>query len=144
MKKSNFAFLKGTNDFLYQIALAAEKNYPDDPNTTMAKLRIFGESMAKHIGKALQMDVNSFPNQVDLIRELAKVPGIDDAIINVFHVLRKVGNQAVHEYHNDLNDAEMSLRLAYRLALWYFRLTSKQPDFQAPVFVLPDGQQEQG
>ena len=44
MKKSNFEFLKGVNDILYRIALAAEKNFPDDPNTTLVKLRMFGEA----------------------------------------------------------------------------------------------------
>ena len=141
MKKSNFEFLKGVNDFLYKIALAAEKNYPDDPNTTMSKLRIFGESVAKHIGKALQFE--STEKQVDLIRELAKVPSIDDSIINVLHSLRKIGNRAVHEYHNDLDDAAMSLRLAFRLSIWYYRLIKNDHDFVVPVFVLPSGDQEE-
>lgn len=129
------------NDFLYKIALAAEKNYPDDPNTTMSKLRIFGESVAKHIGKALQFE--STEKQVDLIRELAKVPSIDDSIINVLHSLRKIGNRAVHEYHNDLDDAAMSLRLAFRLSIWYYRLIKNDHDFVVPVFVLPSGDQEE-
>lgn len=42
MNKSNFDFLKGVNDFIYTIACAAENNYPDDPNTTLVKMRIFG------------------------------------------------------------------------------------------------------
>lgn len=46
MASSNFAFLKGVDDFLFTIARAAEQNYPDDPNTTLVKLRQFGESMA--------------------------------------------------------------------------------------------------
>ena len=55
MKKSNFEFLKGVNDILYRIALAAEKNFPDDPNTTLVKLRMFGEASAKHIAKLLDI-----------------------------------------------------------------------------------------
>ncbi|ELI5390532.1 TPA: hypothetical protein ACMDP0_003110 [Vibrio parahaemolyticus] len=50
MQKSNFEFLKGVNDFLFAIARAAEKNYPDDPNTTLVKLRIFGEGCQKSRG----------------------------------------------------------------------------------------------
>lgn len=141
MNKSNFEFLKGVNDFLYKIALAAEKNYPDDPNTTMSKLRIFGESVAKHLGKALQIQPTE--NQFDLIRELTKVPAVDESIINVFHVLRKVGNRAVHDYHNDLDDAAMSLRLAFRLSVWYYRLIKNDPDFASPIFKLPSGEQQQ-
>ncbi|MEK8744903.1 hypothetical protein P2S17_16500, partial [Escherichia coli] len=46
MNKSNFEFLKGVNDFTYAIACAAENNYPDDPNTTLIKMRMFGEATA--------------------------------------------------------------------------------------------------
>ena len=139
MKSMNFEFLKGVNDILYRIALAAEKNFPDDPNTTLVKLRIFGEASAKHIAKLL--DIELPPTQVELIRELAKISWVDDSIINVFHMLRKVGNQAVHDYHNDLDDAEMALRLAFRLSIWYYRLVNKDVDFVAPLFVLPQSGQ---
>ena len=135
MASSNFSFLKGVNDFLFTITRAAEQNYPDDPNTTLVKLRIFGEATAKHLAKLL--DIDQPDNQHELLRELGKIPFVDDSILNVFHKLRKIGNQAVHEYHNDLQDAEMCLRLSYRLAVWYFRLVTKQYDFPAPVFVLP-------
>ncbi len=140
MKKSNFEFLKGVNDILYRIALAAEKNFPDDPNTTLVKLRMFGEASAKHIAKLLDIQIPD--TQLELTHALAKIAWVDDSIINVFHSLRKVGNQAVHDYHNDLDDAEMSLRLAYRLSIWYYRLVKNDADFAAPIFVLPDGKQE--
>lgn len=54
MNKSNFEFLKGVNDFTYAIACAAENNYPDDPNTTLIKMRMFGEATAKHLGLVTQ------------------------------------------------------------------------------------------
>ncbi|HAS8421889.1 TPA: type I restriction-modification system endonuclease [Vibrio vulnificus] len=135
MATSNFEFLKGVNDFLFSIARAAEKNYPDDPNTTLFKVRVFGESTAKHLAKIL--DIEAPDNQHDLLRELAKVPFVDDNILKVFHQLRQIGNQAVHEYHNDLEDAAMCLRLAFRIAVWYYRLVTKDYDFAVPVFVLP-------
>ncbi|WP_282178246.1 type I restriction-modification system endonuclease [Vibrio nereis] len=138
MQKSNFEILKGVNDFLFVIARAAEKNYPDDPNTTLVKLRMFGEATAKHLAKLLDIEIPE--NQNDLLRELGKIQFVDDAILGVFHKLRKIGNQAVHEYHNDLQDAEMCLRLAFRLAVWYYRLVSKNYDFQVPQFVLPTSQ----
>jgi type I restriction enzyme R subunit len=142
VQKSNFEFLKGVNDILYRIAMAAEKNFPDDPNTTLVKLRMFGEASAKHIAKLL--DIELPPTQIELVRELAKISWVDDSIINVFHMLRKVGNQAVHDYHNDLDDAEMALRLAFRLSIWYYRLVKKDLDFAAPMFVLPESNQQAG
>ncbi|MGR2701250.1 type I restriction-modification system endonuclease [Vibrio campbellii] len=138
MATSNFEFLKGVNDFLFSIARAAEKNYPDDPNTTLFKVRVFGESTAKHLAKIL--DIEAPDSQHDLLRELAKVPFVDDNILKVFHQLRQIGNQAVHEYHNDLEDAAMCLRLAFRIAVWYYRLVTKDYDFAVPVFVLPSSE----
>ncbi|HIF9235721.1 TPA: type I restriction-modification system endonuclease [Photobacterium damselae] len=138
MATSNFEFLKGVNDFLFSIARAAEKNYPDDPNTTLFKVRVFGESTAKHLAKIL--DIETPDNQHDLLRELAKVPFVDDNILKVFHQLRQIGNQAVHEYHNDLEDAAMCLRLTFRIAVWYYRLVTKDYDFAVPVFLLPSSE----
>ena len=136
MNKSNFEFLKGVNDFTYAIACAAENNYPDDPNTTLIKMRMFGEATAKHLG--LLLNIPPCENQHDLLRELGKIAFVDDNILSVFHKLRRIGNQAVHEYHNDLNDAQMCLRLGFRLAVWYYRLVTKDYDFPVPVFVLPE------
>lgn len=134
MTHSNFAFLKGVNDFLYAIACAAENNYPDDPNTTLIKMRIFGEATARHLGTLLGLE--STDNQHNLLRELGKIPFVDANILDVFHQLRRVGNQAVHEYHNDLNDAAMCLRLGFRLGVWFYRLVTKDYHFAVPVFVL--------
>lgn len=137
MKQSNFHFLKDIDMQLYQIALAAERNYPGDPNTTMSKLRIFGEAIAKKLALALKIERTE--TQLDIIRELARVPGISSEIIQVFHKLRKIGNKAVHEYHDDLPDAEMTLRVAYKLAGWYYSLKTQQLDFKLPELVLPKG-----
>lgn len=136
MNKSNFDFLKGVNDFIYAIACAAENNYPDDPNTTLVKLRMFGEATAKHLGVLLA--IGPCENQHDLLRELGKISFVDDNILAVFHKLRRIGNLAVHEYHNDLDDAQMCLRLGFRLSIWYYRLVTKNYDFPVPIFVLPE------
>lgn len=142
MQRSNFEFLKGVNDILYSLALAAERNYPKDPNTTLVKCRMFGEQCAKHVAKLIDIPIPE--NQLDLLRELAKFKGIDESITKVMHTLRRDGNKAVHEYHNDLGDAEMALRLTYRLAIWYYRLVMNDPDFIAPPFVLPEAKPDLG
>lgn len=136
MKQSNFEFLKGLNDFLYAVACAAENNFPDDPNTSLVKMRQFGEMTAKMLAKLLGMQ--EIPdNQNDLLREIGRLPFMDSGILSVFHKLRQIGNKAVHHYHNDLNDAEMCLRLGYRLGVWFYRISTKEIDFQPEPFVLP-------
>ena len=64
MEKSNFQFLEGVNDILYRPALAAERNYPDDPNATMAK----------HIAKLLCIEIPE--KQHELLRDLARIPWV--------------------------------------------------------------------
>lgn len=135
MAQSNFVFLKGTDDFLFTILHTAEKNYPDDANTTLVKLRIAGEYVAKHLGKLLNIEPQD--TQYALLQEIANRTPIDESILRIFHKLRSLGNDAVHKYHNDLNDAEMCLRLSFRLAVWYYRLMSNDKDFAAPLFKLP-------
>lgn len=141
MTTSNFEFLKGINDFTYNIARAAENNYPDDPNTALVKMRMFGEATARHLG--LLLDIPPCDNQHDLLRELGKIAFVDDSILSVFHKLRRIGNRAVHEYHNDLDDAQMCLRLGFRLGVWYYRLVTKDYHFPVPEFVLPEGGEKQ-
>ncbi len=67
-------------------------------------MRMFGEATAKHLGVLL--NIPPCENQNDLLRELGKISFVDGSILSVFHKLRRTGNLAVHEYHNDLNDAQ--------------------------------------
>jgi len=108
MQYSSFAFLKGTNDILFALASAAERNYPGDPNTTLIRLRMFGEACAHDIATRLNLEIPD--KQVDLIRSLAQLR-LDSTAIQALHQLRKHGNEAVHAMHDDLNDAEMMLRI---------------------------------
>ena len=41
---SNFGFLSGHDPLLFRLCASAERNYHDDPNTTVIKLRQFGEA----------------------------------------------------------------------------------------------------
>lgn len=49
MAHSNFGFLQQYNLPFFQLAVTAEKNLFDDPNTTLVKLRQLGEAFSKYI-----------------------------------------------------------------------------------------------
>lgn len=136
MNKSNFEFLKGVNDFTYAIACAAENNYPDDPNTTLIKMRMFGEATAKHLG--LLLNIPPCENQHAPGYQCGVICEIQRGCCHQQRRFCRVHAGDVHEYHNDLNDAQMCLRLGFRLAVWYYRLVTKDYDFPVPVFVLPE------
>lgn len=98
-------------------------------------MRMFGEATAKHLG--LLLNIPLCENQHDLCANSVKSP----SLMTTFsvHKLRRIGNQAVHEYHNDPDDAQMCLRLRLRAGcLVYYRLVTKDYDFPVPVFVLPE------
>jgi len=140
MQSSSFAFLKGVNDILFSLAQAAERNYPGDPNTTLIKLRMFGEACAHDIATRLNLDIPE--KQVDLIRALAQLR-LDSTVIQALHQLRRQGNEAVHGMHDDLNDAEMTLRISWRVAVWYYRFATRNQNFSPEPFQLPENRDDQ-
>jgi hypothetical protein len=48
-ESANFGFLAEHDPLFVQIASAAEKAFPSDPNTTLIKQRQLGEALAQHI-----------------------------------------------------------------------------------------------
>ena len=55
MKSLNFEFLIIHDQKLRQLAGSAEANFADDPNTTLIKMRQFGELLASHVAAKAKM-----------------------------------------------------------------------------------------
>ena len=91
-------------------------------------MRIFGEATARHPGTL--PGVPPADNQHELLRKQGEIAFIDDRILAVFHKLRRIGNLAAHEYHNDLDEAAMRLHLGFRLSIWYYHLVTKTTLFR--------------
>ena len=49
MMETNFKFLEKIEPQLMRLGALAERYFPDDPNTSLMKLRQFGELLAKNI-----------------------------------------------------------------------------------------------
>ena len=56
---------------------------------------------------------------------------------DVFHVLRKLGNAAVHDAKGGHSDALASLKFARQLGVWFHRTYGHQPNFNPGAFVPP-------
>jgi type I restriction enzyme R subunit len=94
--ESNFKFLSTEYPILANLGILAERYIHDDPNTSLFKLRLFGEKMVETIFEIHQLD---FPYENTAFRrlELLKDEAIlEDTILGLFHTIRKSGNQAVH------------------------------------------------
>lgn len=120
MAKSNFQFLEEEYALLYNLAQAAEYNLYQDPATSLFKLRQYGEYMAKQIFETYGIDLpedTKFQNLVYTLRNQGILPS---NVIDHFTILRKQGNDAVHEYIGTTEDATSSLFSAFKLGKWFY------------------------
>ena len=118
--ESNFKFLSTEYPILTNIGILAERYIHDDPNTTLFKLRLFGEKMVETIFEIHQLD---FPYENTAFRrlELLKDEAIlEDNILGLFHTIRKSGNQAVHAGKQVEESAMRLLFSSFKIAKWFY------------------------
>ncbi|CAA6805059.1 MAG: Type I restriction-modification system, restriction subunit R (EC [uncultured Sulfurovum sp.] len=136
-KKSNFEFLLKYDPIFFQLASVAEEMYHSDPNTTLVKLRQLAEALGKDI--ALKMGIASYEykDQYELIYLLEDKLSFSYKVRNLFHMLRKEGNRAVHEFTTNHHQALKALKNAYKLSIWYHGTFGDVRDFKVKAFVVP-------
>lgn len=138
----NFDFLGIHDRELLKLVSFAEKYYNTDPNTSLMKLRQFGERMAQLISTKKGLIFNPREEQIqqiDLINSLFYKKIIPVEIHDLFHEIRKDGNQANHKFFNDKNIALENLKNAHKISIWFHR-NFYSPNFQPPDFVVPSDQ----
>ncbi len=138
MIASNFAFLEEHPPILLQLAMAAERAFAGDPNTTLIKLRQFGEAMAQDIAARSGIVFDTNTTQADLLFKLNRDVRLDQSIRNLFHTLRIEGNKATHEFQTQHREAMDGLRVARSLAIWYHQSFGKRgTNFKPGPFMAP-------
>lgn len=133
---NNFKFLEQRWSLLSDLGLMAEKNLHQDPNTTMIKLRIFGEVLTKYIFAFEKLEDSEFINQADRLRTLKVQDFVPSDIIDILYKLKDKGNKATHEGYDKKADAELMLSIAYNLGVWFMQ-TYGDWDYEAEKFKLP-------
>lgn len=120
---NNFSFFTGEWEMLAKLGESAEKNVYRDPHTSIIKLRILGETIAKAI---LAVDhIREVPGttQVDRINTIRREGLAEPEILDIFHTLRRKGNKAAHEAnYGSPEEAKTLLELAYRLSIWFIEV----------------------
>ncbi|WP_350634633.1 type I restriction-modification system endonuclease [Pseudoalteromonas sp. GW168-MNA-CIBAN-0100] len=120
---SNFDFLKHHDELLLRLAQTAERCFAPDPNTTLVKMRQLGEALAQNVAARVGVDFGHDVKQVDLLRELDYTLKLDERIKDAFHVIRKLGNTANHDFTSSSHrDALKSMQLGHALSVWYHKL----------------------
>lgn len=139
MAKTNFHYLEEEYALLYNLAQAAEYNLYQDPATSLFKLRQYGEYMAKQIFDTYGMELPEdakFQNLVYILKNQGILPS---NVTDHFTILRKQGNDAVHEYTGTTEDATSSLFSAFKLGKWFYESYSvKNRDISTFRFSKPE------
>lgn len=116
----NFEFLAAHDELLVRLAQTAEASFVPDPNTTMVKLRQLGEALAKDIAARIGVEIDSQTKQIDLLNELRFRIDLDKNVLDAFHEVRKLGNQATHDFSSSSHrDAKKALKIAWMLSTWF-------------------------
>ena len=133
----NFAFLEVHDPQLVEIGTLAEKYFKDDPVTCLIKLRQFGESLARLVAAKVGLYTNLDESQLALLNRLQSQNLLPGNVKNLFHQLRKSGNNAVHQLRGDRSLALNHLRYARELSIWFHQIFGKDSSFEPSAFTPP-------
>ncbi|MCS7469563.1 type I restriction-modification system endonuclease [Stieleria sp. ICT_E10.1] len=124
LRSPNFQFLHQVDPLLVDLGARAERYALDDPNTSIIKIRQLGELLAQSVAAKYGIDtmLDSRPkDQRTLIDDLFRSRALPADVKNLFHEIRKEGNQANHAMKGDQGRAITLLRYARQAAVWFYR-----------------------
>lgn len=133
---ANFGFLAGHDPLLAKLPVLAEKYFADDPVTAIEKLRQFGEHVAAKVAAHAGVHVPG-EEQFSLLKRLERDRVLPPQTAQILHGIRKAGNDAVHDRLGDHDAALFQLRMAQKVAIWFFKFRTGQKKFKPPGFVPP-------
>ena len=133
---ANFGFLARYDSGLVAVAAQAERYFAGDPVTCLMKLRQFGELLAQQLAARAGVFVGMEEVQSDLLGRLKRDTAYPRDVIDLFHDLRRTGNEAVHQHRGDHGAALAGLKIARQLAVWFHR-TFGDRNFRAGPFEPP-------
>lgn len=137
VRTSNFDFLRDIDPKLLNLGRLSETFFHDDPSTSIIKLRQFCERLAQRHAASAGLNVLPGTAQADLLRELKLEKAAPEQVLDIFHHIRKLGNQAVHDGHGDHLQALGCMKMAVQLGVWHARIERRDPRFKVPPFVPP-------
>lgn len=133
----NFAYLAHHDPRLVVVATKAEALFPVDPAACVAKLRLFGELLAKRAAAKLGMLDDPMLTQQQLIDRLHDRNAIGATQRSLFHDLRRAGNEASHADEGGSDEALHQLRMARELGVWFQRTFGNNRKFDPGPFLPP-------
>ena len=134
---ANFSHLQVVDEQLVRLGALAEKYFADDPNTSLIKMRQFGELLAKHVATQMGLyDTEKEESQYELLRRLRDEGALTHETYQLFGEIRRMGNVANHANQGDQASALNILKMGWQLGVWFQR-TFVKVDFNTGDFVYP-------
>jgi len=135
----NFGFLARHDPLLVKLASVAEQLCYEYPDTAILKLRQFAEVLARQMAAQVGMEAGEEANFIDVLRELEDQQVLTRELAELFHLIRKAGNQVAHTFQVETKAGEAIhlLKMARELAVWFHRTFGNQPHFKAGSFTPP-------
>src|SRR5262245_44815174 len=133
---SNFAHLQEHDEQLLRLGMLAERYFPDDPNTSLLKLRQLAELLAQLVATKVGLYQTPEESQYDLLRRLQDHGILPREIAQLFGDVRRAGNAASHTMMGDHRTALAALKITWQLGLWFHR-TFSDPSFRSGPFIPP-------
>ncbi len=134
--QTNFAQLAEYDEQLLRLGLLAERYFPEDPNTSLLKLRQLTELLAQHVATNVGAYVSTEEAQYELIRRLQDQGILPREIAQLFSEVRRAGNAASHALAGDHRTALAALKITWQIGVWFHR-TFKDPSFKSGAFIPP-------
>lgn len=136
-RRSNFTHLARLQPDLALLGAGAERYFIEDPNTSLLKLRQFCELMAQQVAARAGIYSPGEVNQAALVSRLKGAGWLPRDVADLFHWLRKAGNEASHQFVCDHRTALQGLKISTQLGFWFHRSFANF-DFKGGPFVPPE------
>jgi type I restriction enzyme R subunit len=135
---ANFDHLKEISPELHRLAVLSERFFAEDANTSLIKSRQFGEYMVKEIAAYSGVyDPDRREATFDLLRRLRAAQIVPREIGDIFHAIRKSGNDANHDFGGTPAEALAGIKFCWTLGVWYRRTYGGDTQFKPGPFVPP-------
>lgn len=131
---SNFDFLTKEYPELAKLGSLAEELIDTDAASCLSKLRLITEFIAKDIYYKYFNEKTKL-SQFELLKVLE--PYIKQQYIDVFHIIRKCGNDAVHENVASNEKAHTLLKYTWGLCIWHYVTNCSGDGSSIPTYEKP-------
>lgn len=134
--RSNFACLEAHDAQLVRLGMLAERYFPEDPNTSLLKLRQLAELLAQLVATKVSLYTSHDEAQYELLRRLQDQGIIPREIAQLFGEVRRAGNAANHAIVGDHRLALGVLKITRQIGIWFHR-TFADPEYKPGPFIPP-------